>query len=627
MALDVRLVNMPFGQLGSPSLALTQLKRVSEEAMGSDLHVTVEYLNHAFGEVIGAEDYQRISLEEPFLQSGFGDWLFRRIAFPNAADNTEAYVRRYGAIIGEALVHDLAPGARLGSDRLRQALLAEIDRRGLDRADVVGFTSTFAQTVPSLALARLLRERNPRQIILMGGANCEGVMGQALAHHTEDLDYIFSGPALISFPEALKGALSQDLSRIAAIDGVIRCRPAPGEAPTRPPALYGRDLSIDVEIPLDYEDFLASFHRFRGQIEPRLFFETSRGCWWGQRAHCTFCGLNGASMAYRAMPASMARKLIIDLMDRYGGEVREFDCVDNIMAKDYVDEVFVDLPTPPGVSIFYETKADLQDADVRALSASGVDRIQPGIESLITSTLKLMRKGTTAFQNIRLLKSCIAHGVTPAWNLLVGFPGEPDDTFELYQKIVPDLWHLIPPSGVFPVRFDRFSPYHSNPADYDLDLVPADFYGYVYPYAEGSLNDIAYYFQNSNIFASYYVPMFDGLEPVSKLISQWHERWLSPGRFKPLLELTLENGCAQILDTRAGDERRVLLSEMAGRAIDHLVEPVEASWVETHYPGALAELRAARLVFEERGRVLSLVLDQRGERVAPRAEDRASQLA
>ena len=31
-----------------------------------------------------------------------------------------------------------------------------------------------------------------------------------------------------------------------------------------------------------------------------LPMESSRGCWWGAKQHCTFCGLNGGSMAYRS---------------------------------------------------------------------------------------------------------------------------------------------------------------------------------------------------------------------------------------------------------------------------------------------------------------------------------------
>ena len=43
--------------------------------------------------------------------------------------------------------------------------------------------------------------------------------------------------------------------------------------------------------------------------QPSVFVETSRGCWWGERMHCTFCGLNGATMAYpQQVGAARARR-------------------------------------------------------------------------------------------------------------------------------------------------------------------------------------------------------------------------------------------------------------------------------------------------------------------------------
>ena len=36
------------------------------------------------------------------------------------------------------------------------------------------------------------------------------------------------------------------------------------------------------------------------RVVPTLLFETSRGCWWGAKSHCTFCGLNGETMAFRS---------------------------------------------------------------------------------------------------------------------------------------------------------------------------------------------------------------------------------------------------------------------------------------------------------------------------------------
>ena len=48
----------------------------------------------------------------------------------------------------------------------------------------------------------------------------------------------------------------------------------------------GEELGLDeLEIGLDYDDFIESLDRnFPGQdLTPVIFFETSRGCWWGER--------------------------------------------------------------------------------------------------------------------------------------------------------------------------------------------------------------------------------------------------------------------------------------------------------------------------------------------------------
>src|SRR5207237_1910604 len=51
----------------------------------------------------------------------------------------------------------------------------------------------------------------------------------------------------------------------------------------------------------DYDDYFAQLAASvgSGEAAPKLLLETSRGCWWGEKHHCTFCGLNSAGMADR----------------------------------------------------------------------------------------------------------------------------------------------------------------------------------------------------------------------------------------------------------------------------------------------------------------------------------------
>jgi hypothetical protein len=51
--------------------------------------------------------------------------------------------------------------------------------------------------------------------------------------------------------------------------------------------------------------------------------------------------------------------------------------------------------------------------------------LPPGIESLGTPILALMRKGITGLQNARLLKWCAESGIHVFWSVIYGFPGEP----------------------------------------------------------------------------------------------------------------------------------------------------------------------------------------------------------
>jgi ribosomal peptide maturation radical SAM protein 1 len=224
-----------------------------------------------------------------------------------------------------------------------------------------------------------------------------------------------------------------------------------------------------------------------------ILFETSRGCWWGEKAHCTFCGLNGSSMAYRSKSPARALGEVTSLARRHPHA--DLEAVDNILDMKYFDEFLPALAREKlEVGIFYETKSSLTKAQLRMLRAAGVREIQPGIESLDDSILKLMRKGVTALQNIQLLKWCAEFGITPQWNLLSGFPGERPDAYAAMTRLVPLLAHL-PPPHLSPIRLDRFSPYYTGSAAFGLkDVRPAAAYRHIYRLPEDVLANLAYYF-------------------------------------------------------------------------------------------------------------------------------------
>jgi ribosomal peptide maturation radical SAM protein 1 len=607
---------MPFANLNMPSLALSQLKSILEEHFKDQIRVDIYYLNHNFANHMGVDFYNDVSSRQDSQNSGLGDWFFRQIAFPALPNNAAVYLTRYFPQRNDqsSTLKGLILKSRRGLEQLMEDLIAKYE---LDKADLVGFTSMFMQNVAVFAMAQKIKERNPKVTIIMGGANCESPMGQVIVKNVKQVDYVFSGPALKSLPQFVQHCLDHEESKCSLIKGVFSKRNYFFH--TGPDAI-GEELSIDVPTKLEYDSFLSTWKENFADTgaKPVLLFETSRGCWWGERAHCTFCGLNGTSMAYRSMKPELAIDLISGLF-KFSSTVSRLESVDNILPKNYLQEVLPLIKPPENMTIFYEVKADLADHDVEVLSKAGVRAIQPGIESLSTSTLKLMKKGTSSFQNLILLKNCLRYGVNPAWNLLIGFPGEKEEVYRKYVEDVPLLVHLPPPTGAYPVRFDRYSPYFMKAGEYKLDLHPLDYYSLIYPFEESDLENMAYFFADTNIDAEYAQTTFRWIGPVREQVTSWVEKWQQPSLANiPKLFFKEERDGTTILDTRFGDAIEHDVGAVGKDLLKYMNKPkdlVDITRKFGHLTGFDAEreiglLREKRLLFTETGRLFSLVLDR-----------------
>jgi ribosomal peptide maturation radical SAM protein 1 len=621
------LINMPFSNLLMPSIALTQIKSVVDAQFGDQLSTEIIYLNHDFARYMGLELYDFISDSMDSLNTGLGDWLFRQIAFPELPDNSDRYWGRY-------FPHQNTQTTRLKAEiaRLRPGLETLCDElitnSHCGNSDIVGFTTMFMQNVACFAMAQKLKRRRPSMTIVLGGANCEFPMGRVICERIDAIDFVFSGPALKSFPEFLRLWLRGDHEQCHSIRGVFRRGVS---TPVAGPATIGEDLNIDSPISLDYEPFIERLQSYFPDLKakPVLPLETSRGCWWGERAHCTFCGLNGASMAYRAMKPEMAIHLFSDLF-KYSGRVSRLIVVDNILPKSYLQQVLPFLATPKDMEIFYEVKADLTEQDMAALAKARVTHIQPGVEALATSTLKLMKKGTTAFQNLQLLKLCVMYGVSPHWNLLVGFPGEGEDSYGSYVEILPLLAHLHPPSGAYPVRFDRFSPYFNQATAYALDLRPLDCYKLTYPLEDKDLHDLAYYFADHNL-GQYFTTMMKWIGRVRSKVADWQARWSeAQGGERPRLCFV---GDSRIYDSRSSEVIEHRISATGRSILKYLAGPVRRDMLMKSFAPAdeasltkeLRVLQDMNLLFQENDRLLSLVIDD-DEDVRQRVEHSVASL-
>jgi ribosomal peptide maturation radical SAM protein 1 len=487
----VLFVNAPFASI-RPAIGVSLLKGQLQR-LGVDSHV--EYLNLRYAEHIGITPYTYVAHHAP-AQALIGEWVFAPQVFPSLAEHEQDYL----AMVRERFGFGLDPTqeqqeitssivrARQQADRFLDECLQSVDWGAYD---LIGFTTSFTQNMASLALAQRIKLHFPGVRIAFGGANCEGEMGLQLHRSFAVIDFVCSGEADISFPRLVERMATG--GDVHGIPGIISRRDGKTYyANLHPPRV--QDMNA-LPYP-EYSDYFEQRRSLSAPGVPWVLMETSRGCWWGEKSHCTFCGLNGLSMTYRAKSATRALDEILALTERY--DTPHLEMVDNILDMHYFRDLLPELKRRGiALTMFYETKANLSKDQVKLLRDAGVATIQPGIESFSTHVLRLMRKGTSALQNVQLLKWCKEFGITCNWNIIYGFPGEDAIDYDQMSALIENLHHLDPPSGWGPVRLDRFSPYFVDPERFGLcNVRPDRSYRYIYDLPDDDLANLAYYFEH-----------------------------------------------------------------------------------------------------------------------------------
>lgn len=616
---QARFVVVPFLPARQPALGISSLLSVLRE---QGIEGDAQYLNLAYGERFGWDLYLYLTglLPTSFLP---GELIFNRALWGDRAPAFEEYERRVTDWIervatgGEEGIRELlgqwathASAIRAAIDEAPRVISEWADAVLAGRPRVLGFTSTFQQSSASLALAQEIRRRVPPEevAIIFGGANCEDEMGRALADNFSFIDCVVSGEG----EEVIGGLVRQFLD---------------GEGASVPRFVQGQMVQNMDALPLPiFDDYYAALGQTSLGDDTWLAAESSRGCWWGVKSHCTFCGLNGGTMGFRSKSAARFAAELEELSKKYGST--RFALTDNILDMSYLRTLVPELIAQARkYHLFYETKSNLRKEHVELLAAAGISGLQPGIESFSTSILKLMGKGTTRLQNVQLLKWCAELGVKALWNLLYGFPGEDPKEYLEMEELLPALFHLPAPLGSSKVRLDRFGPYWKWPERYGICNL-RHYWSYDFVFAgvpESERDRLAYFFEHEYVDGS--APR-TYVRPVAELATEWR----TMARAKVRLELRPSASGSSVLDTRPCRVDEVFPLTPAGlamvRALDgfrnreSLPEAIREQGIEisdAECEHLLSDFMRRRFVIEESGAVLSLILDpEQRQRVAER---------
>lgn len=478
--MKMALIGMPWFWAHMPSIQLAIVKDILTQ---SQVESDVFEFYADFADLIGTDLYGAIANTGTFI----GERLFTQFYYPEYL--AESLTDIPHLLFNEMEVErDIVRFATPLVEHFLERCLQEIRRSNYD---AVCFTLTAQQVGASMALAKLMRPLMPGVPFIVGGAACAGDMGRAVLEVCQEFSIAVHGEAEVSLPQIVEGLRGD---RAWETIGGISARTDAGDIfSTEAPRIYSFSKNRNRLNYDSYFDRLKALPALNSQ-PAWIPFESSRGCWYGEKSQCTFCGLNEI-IKYRQRDTSE----LFDELASYEASYNRvtFFSVDLIMPRSFFTD-FLPQVSRSGKdwTIFYEVKSNMRRSEVRLLSDAGVRWIQPGIESLSDNVLRLMRKGVTSAHNIQTLRLSTEMGVTVSWNLICNFPQETDRDYREMEAIFPLLFHLDPPSGLAPFEVHRFSPFHEQPLQHGVELDgPHKAYRNVFPVDNDLLTRLVYRFE------------------------------------------------------------------------------------------------------------------------------------
>lgn len=497
----VLLIDMPFRTIRVGSLGLSTLKSVLNEA---GIATDIRYLSVKLAREIGTRFYGYIAHLGSVRYSGEIFFTPHYYDIPREQFVKEKLLPYFSRALRSFSLQDVA-GLDWDEQRFFDAcadactravphLIDEIMKEiQWDQYDIIGFSLIFDQTMPSLMMAKRIKQQYPEKTIIFGGPSCDGGMGMEMLRVFPWIDVVSIGEAdtvVVPLVRALRER--QPLHEVPGIG----FREEGNLVQTKPPGLLEE---LD-QLPMpEYDDY---FDAIRGSdIDPQMYFESSRGCWWGQKHLCTFCGLNASGLQYRRKSPERTVREILYLAGRYG--CKSIGATDNILDLSFFKTVFPALkqwrearPPEEHLHLFYEMKSNVKKEQLQMARQAGLVWAQPGIESFNDHILHLMDKGATGIQQMQYIKWASEMDVNLQYGVLYRNPGE---TAEDYQDIltrIDFMSHLHPPTYLSDISIDRFSPYFRSPEQHGIqNLRPHPTYFEVFLDEELDLTKMAYRFE------------------------------------------------------------------------------------------------------------------------------------
>ncbi|MBD5525299.1 MAG: RiPP maturation radical SAM protein 1 [Lachnospiraceae bacterium] len=388
---EIILISMPFFDYRLPSAQLAVLKGYLNKENISTLCIHA-YLD--FYECIGEEYIDLINNYE------YAEYFFIKFAYP------ERYALKRREI-NHQLQKDLKLSKRMLMNfyaRISNFIDDIVNKIENQNCDLIAFSITYKQLLPSICVAKKLKNNKTGKKILFGGSRVSGELGNGIFSKEKCVDSILSGEG-----EYILKDYIDDYYRNAHDGRIISNEFIEAQEP------------VDLEtLPVpDFDDYIRESSKYginNGKV--LIFYEVARGCWWNR---CTFCSSRRLYKNYREKTPNKVANDLRNLLERYDtssvwllGDCYTFNSYLKLsrLMSEYVGKCqFMIYSRCSSNFKYYE-----------ALKKMGATSIIVGIEALSDSLLKKMDKGCDTIRNIQCLKYCTQLQLGCTYNLFYGYP-------------------------------------------------------------------------------------------------------------------------------------------------------------------------------------------------------------
>ena len=413
----IALISTPWPLYSRPSIQLGTLKAFLQARI-PDLKIDAFHFYLSVAEAIEYRLYHEISQRTWLAES-----VYAALLYPERIKQIEVLFRT-----------ELPAKAKLRktkfktlTQRVKKATDAFIRSQNWHAYGLLGFTISLCQLTSALYVIKRIKKTFPDLIIVVGGASTPATAAPGILKEFPEVDMVVNGEGEIPLCQIIdhlkKTPPDLNLSKVKG----VYTRLGDGRLPDQ--ASFSQLKTLNKLSAPDYDEYFELLKTFdtRKSFFPTLPVETSRGCWWkravgsAKATGCAFCNLNLQWDGYRSKPASQVTTEIDHLTGRY--QTLSVAIMDNVMPKKEAIVMFKQIAAlDKDLRLFGEVRATTPWRELKAMRDCGMREVQIGIEALSSRLLKKLHKGTSAIQNLEIMKNCETLGIRHISNLILQFP-------------------------------------------------------------------------------------------------------------------------------------------------------------------------------------------------------------